>query len=224
MKYALRFKWVLALILGGLLISTVLATGGAYGLFWSVDNGGAIFSSGGSYSLGGTIGQPDAGRLSGGRYVLGGGFFGGGARVPSSHAVYLPLLRNPPPFFCDSYEPNDDRFSNAWGPLASGQPYEARICAGDQEDNYYFITSTGNAVQIALTLPQNFVHRFTLSIYAQNGANPLPGAGCYVNPVGTASYNNPCVIPGPGRYIVRLYTDPGLFDNINPYTLRVTYQ
>ena len=43
--------------------------------WWTVDNGGQMFSTGGGFELAGTIGQPDAGAISGGEFELSGGFW-----------------------------------------------------------------------------------------------------------------------------------------------------
>ena len=61
--------------------------------WWTVDDGGQMYSIGGGYELGGTIGQPDAGVLTGGGYTLGGGFGRGGAVILPPFRVYLPLVR-----------------------------------------------------------------------------------------------------------------------------------
>ncbi len=73
--------------------STILSTG--YDLTWyTIDNGGDMFSAGGGYSLGGTIGQPDAGAWSGGEYTLVGGFWEGfgSAPTPTWYHIYLPVV------------------------------------------------------------------------------------------------------------------------------------
>ncbi len=71
--------------------SAILSTG--YDLTWyTIDNGGDMFSAGGGYSLGGTIGQPDAGAWSGGEYTLVGGFWGGSAPTPTRYHIYLPVV------------------------------------------------------------------------------------------------------------------------------------
>lgn len=37
-----------------------------------------------------------------------------------------------------SYEPNDDRRVNPWGPMQAGVVYRAKLCRGDEEDHYFF--------------------------------------------------------------------------------------
>ena len=69
---------------------------------------------------------------------------------PYSISVFLPLiLKHYPP--CDPYEPNNS--PPGWGPLASGQNYQAKLCWGDNEDWYHLtITSLDNIV-IDLDVP-----------------------------------------------------------------------
>jgi hypothetical protein len=140
---------------------------------------------------------------------------------------YLPLvMRNyplptpTPTPLCDPYEPNDDRY-HPWGPLQSNHAYEAKLCTGDPEDNYYFDTVTENPVQIHLQLPSSLVNHTLIWLYSQtNLTQTICGAG----PVTTENYSVSCSISQSGRYIVRLYTTPGVSDNIYAYTLTVTYQ
>ena len=133
--------------------------------------------------------------------------------------VYLPFAvraYRPP---CDPYEPNDDRRTNPWGPLVSGQSYRAKLCAGDAEDNYYFDASASGKATLYLTLPSSLVNHTSIWLYAQsNLSTPICGTG----PVKTGEYSTQCTISQAGRYIVRLYTD-GTYDNANEYILRVTF-
>jgi len=136
------------------------------------------------------------------------------------HTVFLPLtLRSyrPP---CDPYEPNDSRYTNPWGPLASGQPYQAKLCSGDPEDNFYFDASTSGTVTLHLQLPPSLVNHSSIWLYAQSN---LSAPFCGTGPVRTGEYTVSCPISQAGRYIVRLYPESGFFDDANPYTLRVTY-
>jgi hypothetical protein len=154
LRQAGKASLVLAALL--LLASVVLAQGG-YDLSWFTVDGGGGSSSGGLYMLSGTIGQPDTGpAFIGGGYTLVGGFWGGEVAAPG-RPVYLPLVLKD--FFCDRYEPNNNRPKNGgtpWGPLASGQVINARICPGDPRDVYYFEASGSVQVTIDLTnMPGN---------------------------------------------------------------------
>ena len=62
--------------------------------WWTMDNGGDMFSAGGGYSLGGTIGQPDTGAWSASGYTLAGGFWlgHGSAPTPARYRIYLPVV------------------------------------------------------------------------------------------------------------------------------------
>ena len=124
--------------------------------------------------------------------------------------------------WCDSYEPNDDRRTNPWGPLQSGVPIQAKLCRGDPQDNYYFDTSTTNNIQIRLQLPGSLVNHTALWLYPANDLDHvLPNCGG--GPLREADYRCECSLPHAGRYVVSLYTD-GPSDDVNPYALQVTYQ
>jgi hypothetical protein len=123
---------------------------------------------------------------------------------------------------CDPYEPNDDRGSNPFGPLVSGQVYLAKLCHDDPEDNYYFVTATQNQIQITLHLPPSLVGHTLLWVYAQ--ADLRQGHEiCSKAPVSKADTVLLCSIPHPGGYDLRLYTD-GVFDDQNSYSFAVSYQ
>jgi hypothetical protein len=131
-----------------------------------------------------------------------------------------PTPTRTPTLWCDPYEPNDDRRVNPWGPLQSSQPYQAKLCTGDAEDNYYFTVGTTNLVQLRLQLPGSLVNHTSIWLYAQSN---LDQTICGTGPVTTADYNTQCPISQTGRYIIRLYTD-GAADNVNSYTLRAIFQ
>lgn len=173
-----------------------------------------------SYGMYGTFGQPAASDVvTSTNFGLCSGFWcGTGMENWTENYIPLTLRSYTPP--CDPYEPNDDRYSNPWGPLVSGQSYQAKICTATDEDNYYFDTTTTNPVQLQLQLPASLVNRTSIWLYAQsNLSTPICGTG----PVTTASYSTSCPITTPGRYIVRLYTD-GACNDASNYTLRATFE
>jgi len=123
--------------------------------------------------------------------------------------------------WCDPYEPNNDRYTNPWGPLQSGQSYQAKLCTGDAEDNYYFNVGTTNQMQLHLQLPDSLLTFTSIWLYAPGKLDqPISGCGGWVN---TSEYTTTCSIPQVGRYIIRLYTD-GVADDVNPYMLQATFQ
>jgi hypothetical protein len=63
-----------------------------------------------------------------------------------------PTLTTTPAAACDAYEPNDAPES-PWGPLVSGQSYQARLCTGDWEDDYHFDATAPGTAQVRLQLP-----------------------------------------------------------------------
>jgi uncharacterized repeat protein (TIGR01451 family) len=136
--------------------------------------------------------------------------------------IYLPLMLRPAPDRCDAYEPNDDRANNPSGPIGSGQTVQAKICAGDLEDNYYFVTATGNQVQIKLLLPSSLVGHTSLWVYHRDDVRQNQEI-CKAGTITRSDYTMLCSIPRAGPYVIRLYTDDGVFDNINPYSLRAIY-
>jgi hypothetical protein len=138
---------------------------------------------------------------------------------PPLQWLYLPVILNRSTALCDLYEPNDDRYTNPWGPLQSAQTYQAKLCTGDAEDNYYFDAGTTNPVQLRLQLPGSLVGNTAIWLYALSNLQN-PRCGGWVN---TSEYTTTCSIPEPGRYIIRLYTD-GVADDVNPYTLQATFQ
>jgi predicted RecB family endonuclease len=134
--------------------------------------------------------------------------------------AYMPLMSMAA---CDAFEPNDNRANNPSGPLGAGQTIQARICSGDPEDNYFFTTATRNQVQIRLTLPNKFVNHTSLWVYNRNDVRQGKEI-CTQGSVPTATFTLLCSIPATGSYVVRLYTDDGVFDELNYYTLRVDYE
>jgi hypothetical protein len=159
----------------------------------------------------------------------GDGELGGSKRLS---VLYLPLVQSAPPPLCDQYEYNNNRYRDPAGPLASGQVYTAKICSNDQdaneptkyryEDNYYFNATAAGQARINLNLPPELVNHVAVLVYAQNnlGAN-LPD--CYVDQVKTAQSIIPCALPGPGRYIVRLYAFETEISREHVYSLQVTF-
>jgi hypothetical protein len=86
---------LLALLVGGLLLTTTVLTASSQGYdlsWWTVDGGSAILRIEGGYALSGTIGQPDAGTLAGSDYSLRGGFWAGG-ELTAVYRIYLPLVQ-----------------------------------------------------------------------------------------------------------------------------------
>ncbi len=123
---------------------------------------------------------------------------------------------------CDLYEPNDNRATNPSGPLKSEETIQARLCANDGEDNYFFTTTTSKQIQITLNLPPKLLGHTLIWLYAADDliqGNEICGS----DNVAAPNYIKLCSIPKPGRYIVRLYTDAAS-DDLNPYTLRVKYE
>lgn len=86
---------IVMLVCGLALASSVLAASPVqnYAIsWWTIANGGAMFSAGGDYTLGATIGQPNVGTMSGGNYLVSGGFWQQSLTGGPQHYIYLPLI------------------------------------------------------------------------------------------------------------------------------------
>ncbi len=154
------------------------------------------------------------------------GFAGGKdafiARLALTPAVtfsfaFIPLsLKSMPK--CDIYEPNDEP-ALAWGPLASGVGYRARMCDYD-EDYYYFEPARAGSMSLHLQAPASLVGNVAIWVY-YNGS---PVGSCGSAPVSTGDFHVTCNLQGTGRYLVRLYlVDPSHGDDRHEYMLRVDY-
>jgi hypothetical protein len=162
------------------------------------------------------------------------------AAAPTPGKGYLPLVQRPlpptptptpppsptPTPTCDPYEPNDNRATNPYGPLVSNQTYQAKLCSGDIEDNYFFVTMTQDQIQITLHLPPTLVSKTNLYIYDRNDLRQSHDiCQAVTGTIVKADTTILCSIPHAGAYVIRLYTDPStVFDNVNPYTFQVSFQ
>jgi hypothetical protein len=141
---------IIVIVLGGLLISNVLAASGYHLSWWTVDSGGATFSTGGGYSLGGTIGQADAGTLSGGGYILAGGFWETVQQLGGK--MFLPVVQRPvlvviPPQCPD--EPNNDQI-DAKRLTTINAACSGTLSEADAEDWYWVDLPPGAEIIINL--------------------------------------------------------------------------
>ena len=124
---------------------------------------------------------------------------------------------------CGRYEPNDDRRVNPWGPLHIGVEYEAFLCQGDLEDNYFFEVDRRQTVQIRVFWPSIFVGHGTIWLYSASDLSQHAHI-CAQAPIMSQQTLLSCDLPGSGRYIIRMYADNpnSVYDNDTPYSLRVT--
>lgn len=146
--------------------------------------------------------------------------------------VYLPLIHKmlPPatptpaltPPSCDPYEPNDSR-ATAWGPLVSGQTYQARLCQGDHEDDYYLNALPSQPLVVTISLPAALVGYTNFWIYYDESSEAIDGCGR--GPITNGNETITCPIKFAGRYLIQMYTDNEnlYFDNSQYYTLRATF-
>jgi hypothetical protein len=207
-QYSMKLGlWVIAL---SVVASTVLASsGGGYTLDWYKVSGGGGTISGDRFNLTGAIGQAEAGMMSGGSYNLTGGFLFG---APRNYTVYLPLaVKNFINYFNGPWEvePNNSS-AEANGPLRSGQDYFGY--SSDAKDYFSFISSASGSIAITLT---NYIGgNGQLQLFYQSTGNLVAyDATAPFN----INYNGPA-----GLYYIYISTGSN-FNNVNPYTLRVTY-
>lgn len=123
--------------------------------------------------------------------------------------------------WCDLYEPNDT-MATAFGPLVASQTYQARLCQGDQEDNYKLNARGGTPLVVTITLPTRLVNHTLFYIYHESNLNqPLPNPDCHRGPISTSNETITCPIALDGRYTLRMYTEDSnvYFENNQYYTL-----
>jgi hypothetical protein len=143
-------------------------------------------------------------------------------RTPVSKSVFLPVVQKKMLALCDPYEPNDARAS-AWGPLVSGQEYQAHLCLGDYGDNYYLNAKPSQPLVVTIRLPATLVNLTYAWIYHENNKDPV--SGCGRGPITSGDETINCPITLLGRYTIELYTDDSSihYDNNQYYTLRATF-
>jgi len=139
---------------------------------------------------------------------------------PETH-MYLPLVMRQwgQWYQYDVYEPNDTP-ARAWGPLESGQVYEAYIWdVTDQDDYYHFTPSNTDTVQIVLSrIPTDC--DYDLYVYYYDGQYHQV---VYSSQPGNAD-DSVTFIPVAGqKYYVRVYQYSGFSDQ-QAYHLTTTYQ
>ena len=131
--------------------------------------------------------------------------------------VFLPLIfkdYHPP---CDLYEPNDT--PPGWGPLVSGQSYQAKLCWGDNEDWYRFTITSLDGMAIHLDVPATVDYHMWLYDESLNNVAGSTNGGKGVDehidypPTMTGTY---CI-----RILPRLAED---HDNANSYTLVASFR
>lgn len=127
--------------------------------------------------------------------------------------------------WCDPYESNNT-IATAWGPLIAGQAYQARLCQGDPEDNYYLRARGGTPLVVTIALPSRLVNHTLFYIYHESNPNqPVPNPDCHRGPISTSNETITCPITLDGRYTLRMYTEDAsvYFENNQYYTLMATF-
>ncbi|MDY7079530.1 MAG: DUF11 domain-containing protein [Chloroflexota bacterium] len=135
--------------------------------------------------------------------------------------IYMPIVMRNRVWWHkhDNYEPNDTP-SQAYGPLTSGEIYEAYIWnATDQDDYYHFTTSTGDDVYIELSnIPANC--DYDLYVYYYDGQyHQIASSNQWGNVNEDVTFT-----PVAGEtYYIRIYQSAGFSDE-QTYSLRAAYQ
>jgi hypothetical protein len=149
-----------------------------------------------------------------------------GAIKPPPKPQYISLMRLDSPVTilpCDELEPNNDR-STTTRELALGQPYQAKLCAND-EDNYIVKLASATKPVITLTLPSTLREKTVIFVYNKLNLSPtatICGEGGL--PKNTVITLTKCpLLPAGTSIVVRVYTDnPNDSDEQNAYSLLVT--
>lgn len=120
---------------------------------------------------------------------------------------------------CDQFEENDTK-EKAWGPLRPDQPYRAKICGGDAQDNYWFEAAEGQ-VSVTLQIPQTLQNHTAIWLYQWGNWQVVCGMG----PVTAGSVTIQCGRQRAGKYLLKILSENSqtYYDESNLYELRVTY-
>ena len=120
-------------------------------------------------------------------------------------------------------EPNDIK-NQANGSLLSGLTYCGKLSSGTtigDTDDFYFDAPSAGTAQLTLTLPPALVGHTAIWVYSQSD---LFSHLCGTGPVNGSSYSASCPLATAGRYYINLYAAGNQFyDDVNPYSVRVTY-
>ena len=131
--------------------------------------------------------------------------------------LFLPFVQVPPPW--RRFEPNDS-LATAYGPLVSGQRYEAFIWpSGDQD--YYFVNVTSTSVDLTIRLA-NIPTGVDYDLYLYNSVTataPVASSAQYSNVDEFIRYRPSTA----GRYFIRIYPYQGA-NKDQPYHLTATFR
>jgi hypothetical protein len=125
----------------------------------------------------------------------------------------------------DDYEPNNNRFTQA-APISLEVVIVATFCGREQliipknEDNYRFTTITSGMPWIELTMPGS-LRPYLIWLY--DSSHLTRGSELCGSTIDAETTTLKCSPVQPGTYVLRIYPDDiTAFDDINPYSLRVT--
>jgi len=131
------------------------------------------------------------------------------------HHLLLPITVKRYHYYCDPYEPND-RLGQAYGPLASGVTYWARLCEGDADDYYYIDVSSLHPISIRLGhIPAGT--DYDLFLYDRTGTKMKESRRR-----GSTDEHIDHTPARTGRYYIRVYPFSGR-SNTDSYALSVQY-
>ena len=132
--------------------------------------------------------------------------------------VYLPTFLTGIPQG-DAYEPNNS-FSQAWGPLNSGQTYHSYMSSNsDTWDFYYFDMPSGHSIELWL---QNIPNGANYNLQLFDASHNRVG---YSGNTGNANEHIKLNWANSGRYYIAVNRNPNSnFSATHPYSLRVVYR
>ncbi len=239
--------WITIIILGGLLLSTVLAQTGIYTISAWVVAGGGSSSAGGAYNLDGTIGQAAAGRVSSGIYTLDSGYWALDESTPSAlnSRVYLPLANRglpptitptpkatltptptpteSPPVTLLCNDPKGNEGENAAKPFTNiGQACIGSFNnpANDVDDWYEVNLAVGQTITVDLTsIPAGDNYDVYLYIRGNEGSPVKQSTN-----TGSANETFTYQVPTASRYYVRVYDKTPTTVSAKTYVLKVSVQ
>ena len=143
----------------------------------------------------------------------------------SPYRAFVPIVLRAPPALCDSFEPNNSRATVLGGQVTSGASYLAKFCGGDSEDNYRVQKAVAGSLSFTLTLPSTLQGHVVAYAYSASNLvftlESCTGMGMLIS---SAPFTASCTGLTAGDYVLRLImSQEGIYDDINPYTFKITY-
>lgn len=117
------------------------------------------------------------------------------------------------PYCTDSYESNDS-FSDAYGPITSGSSYRGKICNDSDVDYFKITVARAGIISLILNVPSG--RDYDMYLYDSSQSEVALSSGSYRR---TINYFASVT----GTYYIKIFSDDGDFDVIQPYILSGTW-